>query len=465
MSTLATAPEFATLAAAIGRTPLVRLRRFEPRAGVEIYAKLESRNPGGSVKDRAALRIIQDAEQAGLLRHGRTLLDATSGNTGIAYAMLGAARGYRVRLCVPANVTAERKRLLAAYGAELIFTDAMEGSDGAIREARRLFALEPDRCFYADQYSNAANWRAHYDATGPEIIEQTGGRLTHFVAGLGTSGTFVGTARRLREWQRDVTLVSFQPESPFHGLEGLKHMATAIVPSIYDPALADRDLPVSTEAAYALARRLARDEGILVGPSSGAALAASLEVASTLQRGVVVTVFPDGGDRYLSEPFWTEDDRDRRATTRRALQEHAGDGRALRMSRQARAAIAAHAASAYPDECCGALIGPAPDAVTDAVPLTNVEDENRRRRFLIDARTYRDAEALADSRGQVLVGFYHSHPDHPAEPSPFDLEHAWPNLSYPIVSVRAGRPNGLRSWRLRPDRTAFDEEVLQNLED
>jgi cysteine synthase B len=296
--------EGTTLAALIGRTPLVRLRGFEPRPGIEIYAKLESRNPGGSVKDRAALAMILDGERTGALRPGRVLLDATSGNTGISYAMLGAARGYRVTLCVPANATAERKRLLHVYGANLILTDPMEGSDGAIREARRLHDLDPQRYFYPDQYNNPANWRAHYETTAVEIIEQTGGRLTHFVAGLGTSGTFIGTGRRLREWRASVRLVSVQPESPLHGLEGLKHMASAIVPGIYDPTLADRDESVATEEAHALVRRLARDEGIFVGPSSGAALAASLRVADDVDRAVVVTIFPDGGDRYLSEGFW-----------------------------------------------------------------------------------------------------------------------------------------------------------------
>ncbi len=296
--------EGSTLAALIGRTPLVRLRGFEPRPGVEIYAKLESRNPGGSVKDRAALAMILDGERTGALQPGRVLLDATSGNTGISYAMLGAARGYRVTLCVPANATAERKHLLHAYGANLILTDPMEGSDGAIREARRLHALDPQRYFYPDQYNNPANWRAHYETTAVEIIEQTGGRLTDFVAGLGTSGTFIGTGRRLREWRASVRLVSVQPESPLHGLEGLKHMASAIVPGIYDPTLADREETVSTEEAHALVRRLARHEGILVGPSSGAALAVSLRVADDVDRAVVVTIFPDGGDRYLSEEFW-----------------------------------------------------------------------------------------------------------------------------------------------------------------
>jgi cysteine synthase B len=445
--TLASASEFATLVAAIGRTPLVRLRRFEPRAGVEIYAKLESRNPGGSVKDRAALRMILDAERSGALRDGRVLLDATSGNTGIAYAMIGAARGYRVRLCVPANVTGERKRLLAAYGADLVLTDPMEGSDGAIREARRLYALDHGGYFYADQYNNDANWRAHFETTGPEIIEQTDGRITHFVAGLGTSGTFTGAGRRLRQWRDDVSLISFQPESPLHGLEGLKHMAAAIVPGIYDDTLADEDLRISTETALELTRRLAVEEGLLVGPSGGAALAASLRAASSIERGVIVTIFPDGGDRYLSEAFWNDD---RRADTRRTVL----------VTPAALAAIRAHGAGAYPEECCGALVGPSLDRVTDAVPLSNEQDANRARRFLIGPAEYRTAEALADARGQVLIGFYHSHPDHPARPSGFDLEHAWPNLVYPIVSVRDGAAADLRAWQLRPDRTTFDELAL-----
>jgi cysteine synthase B len=292
----------------IGRTPLVRLRRFET-PGVELYAKAEWQNPGGSVKDRPAARMILEGERSGALRPGRVILDATSGNTGIAYAMIAAARGYAVRLCVPDNVTPERKRILRAYGAELILTNPLEGSDGAIREARRLYASDPDRYFYPDQYNNEANWRAHYDTTGPEILEQTGGRLTHFVAGLGTSGTFVGVGRRLREaagLRRPIELISVQPDSPFHGLEGLKFMETAIVPGIYDPSLADRDLRVGTEEAYAVVRRLAEQEGLLVGVSSGAALAACVRVAADLDSGVIVTIFCDGGEKYLSESFWDQ---------------------------------------------------------------------------------------------------------------------------------------------------------------
>lgn len=292
----------------IGRTPLVRLPRFERETpGVELYAKAEWQNPGGSVKDRAAYRMILEGEASGRLHPGLTIVDATSGNTGIAYAMVGAAKGYQVKLCLPENASPERKLILRAFGVELVLTDPLEGTDGAIREVRKMVAAAPDRYFYPDQYSNDANWRAHFDTTGPEIIEQTGGRITHFVAGLGTSGTFMGTGRALRRFNPAIKLITFQPDSPFHGLEGLKHMATAMVPRIYDSTLADQDLGISSEDAYALVRRLAREEGLLVGISSGAALAAALIVARRLTEGVVVTVFPDGAEKYFSESFWTAD--------------------------------------------------------------------------------------------------------------------------------------------------------------
>ncbi len=302
--TIARAATPESIADLIGRTALLRLRQFEGGTpGVELYAKAEFQNPGGSVKDRAAAAILREGERAGRLRPGMTILDATSGNTGIAYAMIAAARGYNLRLCVPANVTPERTRTLRAYGADIVLTSAMEGSDGAILEARRLFAEEPGRYFYADQYNNDANWRAHYDTTAPEILDQSGGRVTHFVAGLGTSGTFIGVGRRLREHRRDIRLISVQPDSPMHGIEGLKHMETAIRPGIYDPSLADEDIRVSTERAYALTRRLAQ-EGLLVGVSSGAALGASLDLAARIREGVIVMIFPDSGTRYLTEHFW-----------------------------------------------------------------------------------------------------------------------------------------------------------------
>jgi cysteine synthase B len=299
--------ESASVIDLIGHTPLLHLSRWAAeKPAVEIHAKAEFLNPGGSVKDRAAAAILRDAQRQGRLRPDTIILDATSGNTGIAYAMIAAARGYKLTLCVPDNVTVERKRTLRAYGAELILTDPMEGTDGAIREARRLVAADPDRYFYADQYNNDANWRAHYETTAVEILEQTDGRVTHFVAGLGTSGTFVGVGRRLREYDSRIHLVSVQPDSPLNGIEGLKHMETAIRPGIYDSTLADEDVRVTTERAQALTRQLAADEGLLVGVSSGAALAASLDLAARIREGVIVTIFPDSGTRYLSERFWEE---------------------------------------------------------------------------------------------------------------------------------------------------------------
>ena len=291
----------------VGNTPLLHLRHLTPLdTGVEVYIKAEGFNPGGSVKDRPALNIILDGERSGRLTPDKTILDATSGNTGIAYAWIGAARGYKVKLALPQNASEERKRILGAYGVDLVLTNPLEGSDGAIREARRLYAENPDSYFYADQYNNPANWKAHYDTTAVEIWEQTAGRITHFVAGLGTTGTFVGTSRRLKEFNPNIKAISFQPDSPFHGLEGLKHLETAIVPGIYDPGVADQNLEVTTEDAHECARQLARREGLLVGISSGAALGAALKVARSVTSGVIVTIFPDGGDKYLSDRFWLE---------------------------------------------------------------------------------------------------------------------------------------------------------------
>jgi cysteine synthase B len=303
----------------IGYTPLIRLRRVTRHLpeSIEIYGKAEWFNPGGSVKDRPAWNIVRTAIERGELHGGKRLLDATSGNTGIAFAMIGAALGFGVTLCMPANVSTERKRILKAYGAEVIYTDPLESSDGAIRKARALYAQHPDRYYYADQYNNPANWQAHYETTGVEIWQQTEGRITHFVAGLGTTGTFVGVGRRLREYRRDIQLIALQPDSPFHGLEGLKHLDTAIVPGIYDPTLADANLAISTEDAYAMARRLAREEGLLVGVSAAAAVVGSLRVAEAILRdaetrgiephAVIVTILCDSADKYLSERFWDDE--------------------------------------------------------------------------------------------------------------------------------------------------------------
>lgn len=295
----------------IGNTPLVRLERIVSHLrGVQILGKAEWVNPGGSVKDRAASNIVAEAQRRGLLTEGKHLLDATSGNTGIAYAMLGAAMGFPVTLCMPSNVSPERKRILAAYGANIVWTDPADGSDGAIRKAQELAAEDPERFYYANQYGNDANWRAHYNGTANEIWEQTEGQITHFVAGLGTSGTFVGTTRRLKELNPAIQCVSMQPDSPFNGLEGLKHMATAIVPPIYDESLADRNMETETEAAYSMAKRLGRTEGLLVGVSAAAAVATSLKIAEEEaaqgREAVIVTILCDSADKYLSERFWEE---------------------------------------------------------------------------------------------------------------------------------------------------------------
>ena len=292
----------------IGNTPLVRLAHLTAHlpAAVTVAVKAEMHNPGGSVKDRPARAMIADGIARGLLTPERTLLDATSGNTGIAYAMICATLGYPVELVMPANASAERKRILAAYGATLVETDPAAGFDGAVHEVQRRYAAAPARYFYPDQFNNPANWRAHFDTTGPEIWEQTGGTVTHFVAALGTSGTFVGTGRRLRQYDPAVRLIAVQPDSPLHGLEGTKHYASAIVPGIYDPTLPEAIVEVRTEDAYAMVRRLARAEGLMVGVSAAANVLAALRVAETLERGTVVTILCDGAAKYLSLPFWGE---------------------------------------------------------------------------------------------------------------------------------------------------------------
>jgi len=295
----------------IGNTPLLRLSKLDAEfPGIEIYGKAEFFNPGGSVKDRAGLNMILDGERTGRLTPDRTLLDATSGNTGIAYAMICAVKGYKVKLCLPANASHERKQILKAYGAEMLFSDPGEGSDGAIRLCKKVYEENPDAYFYPDQYNNPANWKAHFDGTAPEIIEQTRGRITHFVTSMGTSGTFMGDSRRFKRDLPHVQCISAQPSSGFHGLEGLKHMPSAIVPGIYDPSLADDNLWIETEDAYEMTRWLGRNEGLLVGMSSGGNVHAAREVARRLRKegrtGVIVTILCDGATKYLSEAFWNE---------------------------------------------------------------------------------------------------------------------------------------------------------------
>src|SRR5580658_4293914 len=316
LSVAITTPAISRLAATdllqlIGNTPLIRLERIAGHfPGVEIFGKAEFCNPGGSVKDRAGLNMIRDGERTGKLTHSKIILDATSGNTGIAYAMIGAYLGYKVKLCLPKNASMERKHVLHAYGAEMVFSDPGEGSDGAIRLCQEIYNADRERYFYPDQYNNPANWKAHYDGTAPEILAQTDGRITHFVACMGTSGTFMGCSRRFHEELPYVKCISAQPSSGFHGLEGLKHMPTAIVPGIYDPTVADDNVWIETEDAYAMCRRIAREEALLVGISSGANLVAARALGKHLvesgEHGVIVTVLCDGAYKYLSEPFWND---------------------------------------------------------------------------------------------------------------------------------------------------------------
>lgn len=289
-----------TIAECIGNTPLLEIKRCNPYPKVRILAKAEWFNPGGSVKDRPALYMIKDGVEKGLLTREKTLLDSTSGNTGIAYALLGAALGYRVELVVPGNISQEKQKILRAFGANLVFSDPLEGSDGAQRVAQQRYEQNREKYFMPDQYNNEANPRAHYETTGPEILEQTEGKVTHFVAGIGTSGTLVGTGRRLKEYNKNIKVIAMEPEEAVHGLEGLKNLSVSNVPGIYDPSVIDETVHVATEDAYAICQRLAREEGLLVGYSSGAAMLAALQIARKLDQGMVVTVFPDGGDRYLS---------------------------------------------------------------------------------------------------------------------------------------------------------------------
>lgn len=302
-----TTPATSDITLRIGNTPLIEIKRLSREINpVRIYLKAEWFNPGGSVKDRPALKMIQQGERTGELTCGKVILDASSGNTAIAYAMIGAALKYKVKLVIPANAGTSLRSTLTAFGIELVFSDAQAGSDGAILAARRIYQEEPQRYFYPDQYNNPYNWLAHYEGTGPEIIRQTNGEVTHFVAGLGTSGTFMGVGRRLKEYNPDIKLISVQPDSPFHGLEGLKRMNDAIVPGIYDPDLADENIEICTEEAQDWVKRLAREEGLLVGLSSGAAMSAAMKVAKKLTKGVVVVIFPDDAHKYFDQRFWEE---------------------------------------------------------------------------------------------------------------------------------------------------------------
>ncbi|HLA25397.1 MAG TPA: pyridoxal-phosphate dependent enzyme [bacterium] len=452
----------ASLLDQIGNTPIIRLTRVaaDLPPPVEVYLKAEWFNPGGSVKDRSILRIIEDAERDGRLTRDRIILDSSSGNAGIAYAMIAAVKGYRVRLFVPENVSAERKAILRALGAEVEYTNPLEGSDGAIVGARALAAADPQRYFFGDQYNNPSNPRAHYETTGREIWQQTKGRVTHFVAGLGTSGTLVGAGRRLRDANAAVEVVAVEPDSGMHGIEGLKHMGSAIVPGIYDPSVHDHVISVRTESAYAMVRRLAAEEGLLVGQSTGAAAVGALAVARTLREGVVVAVGPDGGDRYLSTTTWAAEPRTnpgddgfvdvrtnvgRLSFRRRFCYTRDVDGVVL--ARDQLASVLAQAREEAPLECCGLLLGGG-RRVERVFRGTNIDRSpvtyNMDPQELFQA--HREMEAL----GLDLVAIYHSHPRTRAFPSSTDVVKAtYPDAVYVIVSLQDGSTPDVRAFRIR----------------
>ena len=445
----------------IGNTPIIRLIRVAPDlpASVEVYLKAEWFNPGGSVKDRSILRIIEDAERDGRLTPSRIILDSSSGNAGIAYAMIGAAKGYRVRLFVPENVSAERKAILRALGAEVEYTNPLEGSDGAIVAARALAASDPQRYFFGDQYNNPSNPRAHYETTGREIWEQTEGGVTHLVAGLGTSGTLVGAGRRLREANPAVDVVAVEPDSGMHGIEGLKHMGSAIVPGIYDPSVHEHVVSVPTESAYAMVRNLAAAEGLLVGQSTGAAAVGALAVARTLQAGVVVAVAPDGGDRYLSTTTWEgthrapgdggfvsiRTDTGRLSFRRRFCYTRDGDG--IVMTRDHLAAVLDQAREEAPLECCGLLLGRGRQ-VERVFRGTNIDRSPVT--YNMDPQELFRAHREMDDRGLDLVAIYHSHPRTRAYPSSTDVAKAtYPDAAYLIVSLQDVWAPDVRAFRIR----------------
>ena len=444
----------------VGNTPLLPLRRLSrnlsPRVGV--FAKAEWFNPGGSVKDRPALNIVQTALARGDLGNDRRLLDSTSGNMGISYATFGAALGIPATLAIPESAGSERLSILRALGAEIVLTDPLEGSDGAILMARRMAEEKPDLYWYANQYNNPANWQAHYHSTGPEILAQTGGQATHFVAGLGTSGTLMGTGRYLREQLPGVKIIAMQPDAPFHGLEGLKHMPSAIKPGIFEADFADRTIEIKTEDARTMVLQLAREEGLFVGVSSGAAALAALQVASELDQGVVVTVFPDAGYKYLSDKtLWNFSLPPERARVRERM---------LSISSDILARIHRNGEEAYPEEGAGFLLGAdgSERQVSEILVLPNArEDTARHNRYLIAPEDYLKAESTADRLGLTLIGVFHSHPDHLDRPSEYDREWAQPFFSYVITSVQSGKAVGSRSWRLVEDRSQFVEEEIQIL--
>ena len=429
----------------IGNTDLVELTRIMPPGRVRVFAKLEMNNLTGSVKDRPALNIIEEAEKSGRLLPGKTVLESTSGNTGIALAAIGRAKGYHVKLVLPETVSRERKELLTRFGAEIVLSSGMEGADGAYRLANRLFEQEADTCFKADQYGNPDNPAAHCRTTGEEIWQQTDGQVTHFVAATGTSGTLMGTARRLKAHNPDIKIFGAQPAEEMHGVEGLKNYEVEMVPAIYDAQLLNGTIRITTDDAYDMAVRLAREERLFTGPSAGLNVCAALKLAADLDEGVIVTVLPDSGYRYVSAGLFPEELFD------------------VHFSSQLMAQVTQHAGEGYPHEVCGLLVGRIEEhqkIVTRIYPCENINEERARDRFEIDPRQYLTlTNELKDD--EAIIGIYHSHPDHPSRPSPTDLSRAFPVYSYLIAATIGSAVSSARSWILNEEKGRFEEEFIK----
>ena len=433
----------------IGNTPLYKFKKIgKENKNVEIYAKLEYFNPGGSVKDRAAYQMIADGEKLGKLTKDKIILESTSGNTGIALAVIGKLKGYKVKLFMPSNVSEERKRIIREFGAELVFTDPLEGSDGAMIECQKEYEKHPEKYFKPDQYTNPSNSKSHFLGTGIEIWNQTKGKITHFVTGVGTGGTLIGTGRRLKHLSMDIKVIAIEPDYELHGLEGLKHMESSIMPKVYEQCYLDKKIRVKTEDAYDMVKRVAKEEGLFIGLSSGAAAFGALETAKKLDKGIVVTVFPDNADRYISKNFWED--------------EYFGV-----FIRQADLdKVTNHLKQAYPNEGCGLLLGEIKNNrkfVKEVVEAENINKERAVDRFEIDANEYKKIDEHARKKGLDIIGVYHSHPDHPPRPSETDLKIAQPVLSYFIVGIYQGSVIAVKSYKLSDDEKEFKEELIKPL--
>ncbi len=430
----------------IGNTPLIEIKKLNKNKNVKVYAKAEWYNLSGSVKDRAAYQMIDDGERLGKLTKDKIILESTSGNTGIALAVIGRLKGYKVKLFMPLNVSEERKKIVKEFGAEVVFTDPLEGSDGALIECEKEYEKHPDKYFKPDQYTNPSNSKAHFIGTGIEIWNQTKGKITHFITGVGTGGTLIGVGRRLKHLNMGIKVIAIEPDNELHGLEGLKHIESSIIPKVYEQCYLDKKIKVKTEDAYDTVKKLAKEENLFLGPSSGAAAVGALETAKKLKKGIVVTIFPDHADRYISKDI-LEDEYFSVFIKQKDID---------KMNK--------HLKARYPNEGCGLLLGEIKNNqkfVKEIIETKNINKKRAIDRFEIDPKEYKKIDDYAGKKSLNIIGVYHSHPDHPPRPSKTDLGIAQPILSYFIVSIYEGCVMAVRSYKLSEDEKEFKEELIK----